>query len=202
MLCCAPALAVVGPAAPPSDEEDMLWPDTSPAVSNAPCRTRTLDETIFSATTSVCPVSNTPCRTKTRTPLTWMPTMWLLRRRRGALGTPRRMRLGRAATRSAPAPRRAPALGGLLGLGGAGLAAGGARWQAPQPAWPAQSACPRSGGPRPACWPATNCPPACQPQIINTACWQSSKECGLLLGALARALPIGGELCLCGTEAG
>ena len=30
-------------------------------------------------------------------------------------------------------------------------------------------------------------------QIINTACWQSSKECGLLLGALARALPIGGE---------
>lgn len=31
------------------------------------------------------------------------------------------------------------------------------------------------------------------PQIINTACWQSSKECGLLLGALARALPIGGK---------
>lgn len=29
-------------------------------------------------------------------------------------------------------------------------------------------------------------------QIINTACWQSSKECSLLLGALVRALPVGG----------
>lgn len=29
-------------------------------------------------------------------------------------------------------------------------------------------------------------------QVINTACWQTSKEAALLLGALAQALPIGG----------
>lgn len=27
-----------------------------------------------------------------------------------------------------------------------------------------------------------------------TGCWQSSKECALLLGALARQLPLDGEL--------
>ena len=30
-------------------------------------------------------------------------------------------------------------------------------------------------------------------QIIMTGCWQSSKECGLLPGSLARALPLAGE---------
>ena len=49
-------------------------------------------------------------------------------------------------------------------------------------------------------WVSASLPPGApsinQPQIINTACWQSSKECGLLLGALARALPIGGEFAI------
>lgn len=30
-------------------------------------------------------------------------------------------------------------------------------------------------------------------QVLNTGAWQSAKEAGLLLGALARALPIEGE---------
>lgn len=122
------------------------------------------------------PIIRPQRRTKIPMPLTWTLMTWhsmswqLIARAARARRAP--------ATRWARAHRRgrgAPAAGGAHGAAGCWLP-----YAAAAPPDPALVACP---------WP----PAPASTQIINTACWQSSAGCGLLLGSLARALPIGGE---------